>query len=108
MIHCCGDVKDVLPDLVEVGVNIFNPFQPEVMDVFETKKRFQGRLSFFGGISVQRLLPLGTPEEVRLETSHLLDVLGKGGGYIASPSHDIPADVPAENMAAMIEVLTDQ
>ncbi len=108
MIHCCGDVKAVLPDLVEIGVNIFNPFQPEVMDVFETKKRYHGQLSFFGGISVQRLLPLGTADEVRDETRMLLRELGRGGGYIASPSHDVPSDVPAENMAALIEVLTAQ
>ncbi|MDH7480388.1 MAG: uroporphyrinogen decarboxylase family protein [Armatimonadota bacterium] len=108
MIHCCGDVKAILPDLIECGLNIFNPFQPEVMDIFETKKRYYGQLSFFGGISVQRLLPLGTPDEIRRETRRLLDVLGKGGGYIASPSHDIPVDVPAENMAAMIDVLRGQ
>jgi uroporphyrinogen decarboxylase len=108
MIHCCGDVKAILPDLAEVGVNIFNPFQPEVMDIFETKKRYHRRLSFFGGISVQRLLPLGTPDEVRRETEKLLRMLGRGGGYIASPSHDIPVDVPAENMAAMIDVLRSQ
>lgn len=108
MIHCCGDVKAILPDLVECGLNIFNPFQPEVMDIFETKKQYYGQLSFFGGISVQRLLPLGAPDEVRRETRRLLEVLGKGGGYIASPSHDIPADVPVENMVAMIEVLTEQ
>jgi len=108
MIHSCGKVQEVFPDLVEVGLNVFNPFQPEVMDVFETKKRYYGKLSFFGGISVQRLLPLGTPDEVRRETRRLLQILGEGGGYIASPSHDIPSDVPAENMAAMIEVLQNQ
>jgi len=108
MIHCCGDVKEILPDLVEVGVNIFNPFQPEVMDIFETKRRYRGQLSFFGGISVQRLLPLGTPDEVRRETQHLLEALGQGGGYIASPSHDVPVDVPPENMAVMIDVLRGQ
>ena len=108
MIHSCGKVQEVFPDLVEIGLNVFNPFQPEVMDVFETKKQYYGRLSFFGGISVQRLLPHGTSDEVRRETRRLLETLGKGGGYIASPSHDIPVDVPPENMAAMIEVLRDQ
>lgn len=107
-IHSCGDVKELLPDLVEFGLNVFNPFQPEVMDIFETKKRYYGRLSFYGGISVQTLLPRGTPDEIRRETRRLLEVLGRGGGYIASPSHAIPSDVPVENMAAMIEVLRDQ
>lgn len=108
MIHCCGDVKEILDELVEVGVDIFNPFQPEVMDVFDTKKKYQGRLSFFGGISVQRLLPHGTPDQVRSQTRKLLDILGRGGGYIAGPSHDIPADVPPENIHAMVEVLKGQ
>ena len=104
-IHSCGDVDAILDDLVECGVQVFNPFQPEVMDVFETKNRYYGRLAFYGGISVQRLLPHGTPDEVRAEVRRLLDTLGRGGGYLASPSHAVPADVPPENMAAMIEVL---
>jgi len=90
MIHSCGDVREVLPDLIECGLNVFNPFQPEVMDVYETKKRYYGKLSFYGGISVQRLLPRGTPDEVRQETRRLVRELGRGGGYIAAPSHAIP------------------
>lgn len=108
MIHSCGDVKSLFPELIEAGLNIFNPFQPETMDVYQTKKEYQGRLSFYGGISVQRLLPHGSPDEVRDETARLLRELGKGGGYIASPSHVVPADVPAENIAAMLEVLQGQ
>ncbi|MHB1458828.1 MAG: uroporphyrinogen decarboxylase family protein [Armatimonadota bacterium] len=107
-IHSCGDVKVILPDLVEIGLNLFNPFQPETMDIFETKKKYYGSLSFYGGISVQNLLPHGTPEQVRSETSYLLKELGKGGGYVAAPSHDIPSDVPAENIAALIETLNNQ
>jgi uroporphyrinogen decarboxylase len=108
MIHSCGDVREILPDLVEAGLNVFNPFQPEVMDVFETKKRYFGKLSFNGAISVQHLLPHGTPEQVRTETRRLLDTLGAGGGYIASPSHAIPSDVPIENIVALIETLQNQ
>jgi len=107
-IHSCGDVRAILPDLVEIGLNIFNPFQPETMDVFETKKRYYRQLSFWGGISVQHLLPHGAPDEVRRETGRLLSLLGQGGGYIASPSHDVPADVPPENLVALIEVLQQQ
>ncbi len=107
-IHSCGDVKELLPGLVEAGLDIFNPFQPETLDVFETKRRFAGRLSFWGGISVQRLLPHGTPAEVRRETKELLARLGEGGGYIAAPSHAMTADIPAENMAALLEVLQGQ
>lgn len=105
MIHCCGDVKSLFPELVECGLNIFNPFQPETMDVYQTRREYDGKLSFYGGISIQRLLPFGTPYEVRAETLKLARTLGKGGGYIASPSHAIPSDVPAENIAAMLDVL---
>jgi uroporphyrinogen decarboxylase len=107
-IHCCGDVKEILPDLIEVGLQIFNPFQPETMDVFESKRRYYGRLAFYGGISLQHLLPHGTPDEVRAETRRLLSVLGEGGGYIASPSHSVTPDVPTENLVAMLEVLRNQ
>lgn len=107
-IHSCGDVKEILPDLVDSGLQLFNPFQPETMDVIETKRKYYGRLAFYGGISVQHLLPHGTPEEVRREASRLVKALGKGGGYIASPSHAVPADVPPENIAALIEVLQNQ
>lgn len=107
-IHSCGDVKTILPDLVEAGLNIFNPFQPETMDIFNTKALYYGKLSFYGGISVQNLLPHGTPNQIRSEVSHILQQLGPGGGYIASPSHDIPSDVPTENIAALIDVLMNQ
>jgi uroporphyrinogen decarboxylase len=105
MIHCCGKVDELFPDLIECGLDIFNPFQPEVMDVFEMKNRYGDRLCFYGGISTQRTLPYGTVAEVKEEVDRLIDVVGENGGYIASPAHDIPADAKPENIAAMIEVL---
>lgn len=108
MIHSCGQVTELFPDLIEVGVDIFNPFQPEVMDVAEVKRLYGDRLSFYGGISLQKVLTFGTPDEVRAETRRMIDLMGKGGGYIASPSHDITGDVSAENIATMIEVMQNQ
>ena len=108
MIHCCGKVDELFDDLIECGLDIFNPFQPEVMDVFEIKKRYGDRLSFYGGISIQRTLPYGTVDQVKSEVRKLMDKVGESGGYIASPSHDIPADAKPENIAAMIEVLQNQ
>ncbi|MGD8499555.1 MAG: uroporphyrinogen decarboxylase family protein [Phycisphaerales bacterium] len=108
MIHCCGKVDELFPELIECGLDIFNPFQPEVMDVFESKRRYGDRLSFYGGISTQKTLPYGAIEKVRSETKHLIEVVGENGGYIASPAHDIPADAKPENIAAMIEVLQNQ
>jgi len=107
-IHSCGKVDELFDELVEIGLNIFNPFQPEVMDTFALAKKYKGRLAFCGGISVQRLLPYGTPEEVRREVKRILREIGAGGGYIAGPSHAIPKDVPAENIVALWETLKQQ
>ena len=108
MIHCCGKVDEIFPDLIDCGLDIFNPFQPEVMDVFEVKKKYGRQLSFYGGISTQKTLPFGTVEQVKDEVKRLLDVVGENGGYIASPAHDTPPDAKPENIAAMIEVLQNQ
>ncbi|HOX08660.1 MAG TPA: uroporphyrinogen decarboxylase family protein, partial [Planctomycetota bacterium] len=107
-IHSCGKVDEIFDDLVEIGLDCFNPFQPEVIDVFATKERYRGRLAFYGGISTQQLLPYGSPNEVREKVAELIERLGKSGGYIASPAHAIPGDAPAENIHAMIEVLKGQ
>jgi uroporphyrinogen decarboxylase len=107
-IHSCGKVDRLFPELIECGVDAFNPFQPEVMDVFEIKKQYGEQLSFFGGISVQKTLPYGTVAQVRDEVQRLLDVIGQDGGYIAAPSHAIPPDAKPENIAAAIEVLQTQ
>jgi len=101
-IHSCGDVDELFDDLIAAGVNCFNPFQPEVMDVAELIKRYHGRLCFHGGLSTQRTLPYGTTTDVRAETRRLLD-LGKAGGYILAPAHAVEGDVPLANMLAFID-----
>jgi uroporphyrinogen decarboxylase len=107
MIHSCGDVDELFDDLIAAGVNCFNPFQPEVMDVYSLLPRYRGRLAFHGGLSTQRTLPRGTVEDVRAETRLLLEV-GRDGGYIFAPAHDVEGDVPLENMLAMIECVQQQ
>lgn len=107
-IHSCGKVDELFPRLIENGLDVFNPFQPEVIDVFEAKARYGERLCFFGGISTQQDLPYATPQEVRERVRRLLDVVGRDGGYFAAPAHAIPADARQENVAAMIEVLQHQ
>jgi len=102
LIHCCGDVDELFEDLIEIGVNCFNPFQPEVMDVWSLLPRHRGRLAFYGGLSMQRTLPYGSVDDVRDESRRLLE-LGSETGYIFSPSHDVEGDVPLENMLAFIE-----
>ena len=107
MIHSCGDVDELFDDLIVIGVNCFNPFQPEVMDVDALLQQYRGRLAFHGGLSTQRTLPRGTVEDVRRETQHRL-ALGREGGYIFAPAHDVEGDVPLENMLAFIELVQAQ
>jgi uroporphyrinogen decarboxylase len=106
-IHSCGKVDELFDDLIDIGLNCFNPFQPEVMDVFDILKRYHGRLAFHGGLSTQRTLPYGSVEDVKKATRKLLDA-GTDGGYIFAPAHAVEGDVPLENMLAFIDVLHDQ
>jgi uroporphyrinogen decarboxylase len=105
IIHSCGDVVELLPDLIEAGVQVLNPFQPEVMDLAAVKREYGRDLAFLGGMSVQRTLPFGTPAEVREQSRWLLDQIGPGGGFIFSPSHMLTDDVPVANVMAMLEVI---
>jgi len=101
--HCCGSAAPIIPDLIEIGVDILDPIQTlaEGMQPEELKKNFGEAICFHGGIDTQQLLPYGTPEEVREETVRLIKILGEGGGYISAPTHIIQADVPPENVIAM-------
>jgi uroporphyrinogen decarboxylase len=107
-IHSCGKVDELFPDLIECGLDVFNPFQPEVMDVGAVKRAYGKQLTFFGGISTQKTLPYGSPADVRSEVRRLVREIGKEGGYIAAPAHDVPKDAKPENIAAMMEVLHEQ
>ena len=107
LIHSCGDVSSIFDDLIEIGVDMFNPFQPEVMDVYALLKKYRGRLAFNGGLSTQRTLPYGTVADVRRESEQLLKA-GREGGYIFAPAHAVEGDVPLENMLAFIETAKAQ
>ena len=106
--HSCGDIQEVYPDLVEIGLNVHQTFQPEIYDIHATKAKYRGKLAFWGGISTQRLLPFETPEGLVAKAKEIMSVVGKGGGLIVAPTHSIPGDVPAENMAALIELFQNQ
>jgi uroporphyrinogen decarboxylase len=102
-IHSCGDIVSILPDLVEMGVEVINPVQPECMDIYDLKKRFGNSLTFWGGIGTQKVLPFGTPEEVAVEVGYVIEHMSENGGYITSPSQEIQTDVPFENICALID-----
>jgi uroporphyrinogen decarboxylase len=107
-LHSDGQVTAIFEDLIEIGLDVYNPFQPEIMDVYEIKKRYGDRLCFFGGIGVQGLLPHGTPRQVKAKVRHMIQEVGVGGGYILAPSHSVMADIPVENIVALIETVQEQ
>ncbi len=106
--HCCGNILELYPELIEIGLDVHNTFQPEIYDIVMVKREFGRDLSWWGGISTQRLLPFATPEKVKAETIRIMKIVGAGGGYVAAPTHYIPGDVPAENVLAMVEVFQNQ
>ncbi len=102
--HSCGNITDLLDDLVEIGVEIINPVQVSaIKDLKDLKKKYSDKLTFWGGIDTQRILPFGTPQDVRIEVRNRIKELGKMGGYVVASVHNIQADVPPENILAMAE-----
>lgn len=102
-LHSCGNVRTVVPDLVELGLDILHPIQPEALDILELKSQFGKQLSFCGGLGTQNLLVNGSPDDVHNEVQRLKQEMGHNGGYILESGITIQADVPLENMLAMIE-----
>lgn len=101
--HSCGAIEPIIGDLIDIGLDILHPIQPEAMDILRLKRQFGSNLTFCGGVPTQTLLVGGKPEEVRVEVRRLKREMGRGGGYILEPGITLQADVPLENMVAMIE-----
>lgn len=103
MYHSDGAVYPLVGDLVEIGVDILNPLQPlaKGMDLEKIKREFGKKLCFWGGIDIQRTLPFGSAEDIVAEVKERLRTLGKGGGYVLAPAHNIQSDVPPENIVAL-------
>jgi len=103
--HSCGSITPIVPDLIDCGLDILNPLQPDVhdMDHTELKRRFGDRLCFHGSISIQRTLPFGTVEQVRDEVRQRFEALAGHGGFIYCTAHNIQADTPIENVEALFD-----
>jgi len=107
--HSCGSILPIIPDFIELGLDILNPIQPlaKGMTPEFLKAEYGNDLVFFGGIDVQELLPYKTPQEIRSEITRRCEILGKGGGYIAAPAHNIQPDTPVDNVLAMYEAIME-
>ncbi len=101
--HTDGNATGMLPLLIEAGVTVLNPVQPECMDPAETKRLFGDQLAFWGTIGTQHTLPFGTPAEVKAEVKLRVETVGCGGGLVLCPSQTIYSDVPWENVLAFFE-----
>lgn len=103
--HCCGGIRPIIPDLIEIGVEVLNPVQTLAagMEPEGLKRDFGDHLTFNGGVDTQQLLPYATRDEVAAHTRWLIATLGKNGGYILGPSHVFQADVPIDNVLAVYE-----
>ncbi len=102
--HCCGALRPIIPDLIEIGMDVLNPVQCNCpgMDPLDLKKEFGQHITFMGGLDTQELLPHGTVDQVYRETARMIEgMTGDGGGYILAASHTIPPETPDENIFAM-------
>lgn len=101
--HSCGYVSPFIGDLIDVGVDILNPVQPECMDFADVHKKYGSRISFNGTLGTQKLFPFGSPDDVRAEVRRNLGIAGKKGGLFACPTHMLEPEVPWENIVAYVE-----
>ncbi len=108
--HTDGDVFDLIPDFIEMGVDILNPIQTsagKMANLAELKKRYGDKLTFCGAVDTQRVLPHGTPAQVRDEVRRVIEILAPGGGYMLSSVHTIMNEVPPENILAMVDAVVE-
>lgn len=103
-VHSCGNVVKAIPSLIEMGLDVLNPVQPECMDLETLKREYGDKLAFWGGISTQQALPYGTVDDVKAEARRVRDLMSQDGGYIFSPAQQLQTDVPLENILALIDV----
>jgi len=105
--HSDGHIQEFIPDLIEIGLDVLNPIQPECMDPAEIKKKYGDKLAFWGTIGTQTTMPFGTKEEVRQVVKERIETVGKGGGLLIAPTHLVEPEVPWENIMALVEAVEE-
>jgi uroporphyrinogen decarboxylase len=108
MVHADGDLSEIIPDLIDAGVEILNPVQPECMDILWLKKEFGNHLCFNGAISSQLTIPRGTPKQIKKEIRAAMKYIGKDGGYIIGPTKSLNSDTPLDNNMVILNELIHQ
>jgi uroporphyrinogen-III decarboxylase len=101
--HSDGNIEPIIPDFIDLGLDILNPVQPKSMDPARLKRDYGQHLTFWGTVDIQEVMPFGTPEDVVREVKLRLRTVGKGGGLIISPAHNIQSEVPLENILAFYQ-----
>jgi len=103
--HCCGSVAAIMPDIIEIGLDVLQSVQPEAegMDPYALKRQYGADITFWGCLGSQQLIPLGAPRQIRAEVARLRSEMGKGGGYILAPAKALQPETPVENAAAVVE-----
>ncbi len=105
--HSCGFIEPFIEDLIQVGIDVLNPVQPECMDFREIHEKYGSRISFHGTIGTQTTMPFGTPQEVRAQVFRNLDIAGPKGGLLVAPTPLLEPEVPWENIKAYIQACRD-
>ncbi|MCM8756852.1 MAG: hypothetical protein NC823_00020, partial [Candidatus Omnitrophica bacterium] len=105
VMHCCGSVAEIMSDIVEIGLDVLESVQPEAagMNPYSLKKKWGDKITFWGGLGSQSIIPFGTPEQIREEIRHLRQEMSQGGGYILAPAKPLQPETPTENAVAVIE-----
>lgn len=108
--HCCGAIDKILPDVIEIGLDVYQSVQPEAKNnnPYQLKQKYGDKITFWGGLGSQNMIPFGTPAEIKQEVRQLCKEMGKGGGYILGPAKEIQPETPNENIAAVIEAFIEQ
>ena len=105
--HTDGVVYPIIPELIEIGIDVLNPIQPQAMDPARLKHEYGDRLCFWGSMDIQQTIPFGTPEDVKQEVITRLETIGRGGGLLIGPTHNLQLDTPLENFWALVNTIRE-